>query len=303
MSNKDLPISSLLAKDGEIISVEFSPPRSDEAGRQLLEAAKILKERIAPDFVSITYGAGGSTRARTEEYARILRRDYEFDVVAHLTCVGSTRAELKEILREYRQAGLRNIMALRGDPPKGEVNFRAVEGGCAHASELVELIRDSEPEFCIGVAGYPEKHPQAADMASDIAFLKKKVDAGASFVTTQLFYDNRFHFQFVNNCRAAGIVVPILPGLMPPLGLEQVLRFGKMNGSSVPEALEKRLAAAGGDAALERKAGIEWTVDQARDLLQNGVRHLHLYVMNKSESALALVDRLEEEGILASRRK
>ncbi len=303
MNSKDLPISSHLASGREIISVEFSPPRSDDAGRQLLETAKILKERIVPDFVSITYGAGGSTRARTEEYARILRRDYEFDVVAHLTCVGSTREELRTILREYRQAGLRNIMALRGDPPKGEANFRAVEGGCAHASELVELIRESEPEFCIGVAGYPEKHPQAPDMASDIAFLKKKVDAGAAFVTTQLFYDNRFHFDFVKNCRAAGITVPILPGLMPPLGLEQVLRFGKMNGSSVPAELEKRLAAAAGDAALERKAGIDWTVDQARDLLKNGVRHLHLYVMNKSESALALVDRLEEEGILATRRR
>ena len=303
MNDRDRPIAEHLHSGREIVSVEFSPPRTEEAGKQLLKTAGLVGEHIAPDFVSITYGAGGSTRARTEEYARILRSDYGFDVVAHLTCVGATKAELGEILREYRRGGIRNIMALRGDPPKGETAFRAPEGGCAYANELVELIRANEPQMCIGVAGYPEKHPQAPTLEADIANLKKKVDAGASFVTTQLFYDNRFYYEFVEKCRAAGISVPVLPGLMPPLGLEQVLRFGRMNGSSVPAELEKRLAAAVPDEAAQRRIGIEWTIAQARDLLQHGVKYLHLYIMNRSEPALELVKSLEAEGILSSRRK
>ncbi|HNX05491.1 MAG TPA: methylenetetrahydrofolate reductase [NAD(P)H] [Opitutales bacterium] len=301
MSERDRPIVEHLLSGREILSVEFSPPRTEDAGAQLLKTARLLGDRIGPDFVSITYGAGGSTRARTEEYARILRSDYGFDVVAHLTCVGSTKTELREILREYRGAGLRNIMALRGDPPRGQAEFRAPEGGCAFANELVELIRENEPDFCIGVAGYPEKHPQAPSLDEDIANLRRKVDAGASYVTTQLFYDNRFYYEFVSKCRAAGIFVPILPGLMTPLGHDQVLRFGKMNGSSVPAELENRLAAALPDEAAQRRIGIEWTIAQARDLFQHGVKHLHLYVMNRSESALELVDCLEKEGVLASR--
>ncbi|MFA5258023.1 MAG: methylenetetrahydrofolate reductase [NAD(P)H] [Opitutales bacterium] len=282
----------------QTLSVEFSPPRTDDAGRQILKTAALLRERLNPDFVSITYGAGGSTRERTQEYARLLRTEYGFDVVAHLTCVGSSKEELRSIVRDFRKAGLSNIMALRGDPPKGQAEFRPHPDGCAYANELVELIRQTEPEFCIGVAGYPETHPQALSPEQDLINLKRKVDAGASFITTQLFFDNSHFFSFVERCRAIGISVPIIPGLMPALSLDQAIRFGNMNGSSVPKELERRLAAVDGDEVAQRQAGIDWAHEQARELIENGVNTLHLYIMNRSESALGLVDRLSGEGVL-----
>ena len=297
--NHDLPITRHIRQGHQTLSVEFSPPRTEDAGKQILRTASLLRERISPDYVSITYGAGGSTRERTQEYARLLRTEYGYDVVAHLTCVGSSKEELKSIIRDYKRYGLGNIMALRGDPPKGQTEFHAHPDGCKFANELVTLIRENEPEFCIGVAGYPEKHPQAATIEEDVANLKRKVDAGASYITTQLFFDNQYFFKFVNLCRAAGITVPIIPGLMPPLSLEQVLRFGKMNGSSVPAELEKRLAAVNGDENAQRQAGIDWTFEQARELIQHEVSTLHLYIMNRSESALGLVDRLTSEGLLS----
>jgi methylenetetrahydrofolate reductase (NADPH) len=299
--NYDHPIIEHIGENHQTLSIEFSPPRTDDAGRQILRTASILKEKMRPDFVAITYGAGGSTRERTQEYARILRSNYGFDVVAHLTCVGSSKEELREIVRDYHKSGLRNIMALRGDPPKGQTDFKAHPNGCAYANELVELIRETGLDFCIGVAGYPEKHPQATTLDEDIKNLKRKVDAGASFVTTQLFYDNGFYFEFVKKCRVAGIAVPILPGLMPALSIDQVLRFGKMNGSSVPSELEKRMAAVNGDENAQRAAGVEWTCEQVRELFTHGVNALHLYIMNRSESALALVDKLTAEGVLKSR--
>lgn len=299
--NHDHPVIEHFGKTRQTLSIEFSPPRTDDAGRQILKTASILREKIHPDFVAITYGAGGSTRERTQEYAQILREKYAFDVVAHLTCVGSSKEELKAIVRAYHKAGLRNIMALRGDPPKGQTDFKPHPDGCAYANELVELIREASPDFCLGVAGYPEKHPQAATLEEDIKNLKRKVDAGASFVTTQLFFDNRFYYEFVNKCRDIGITVPIVPGLMPALSLDQLIRFGQMNGSSVPAELEKRMAAANGDETAQRMVGVEWTCEQVSDLFANGVHALHLYIMNRSESALAVVDRLTSDGVLKPR--
>ncbi len=294
----DRHIVNFLAPGRKTLSVEFSPPRTEAAGQQILKTAEILRTRLNPDFVSITYGAGGSTRERTLEYAGLLRRRFGFDVVAHLTCVGSSRDELRSIIRGYREDGLSNIMALRGDPPKGQTDFAPHPDGLGYANELVELIRETEPGFCIGVAAYPETHPQAPSPEVDLANLKRKVDAGASFITTQLFYDNAPFMNFVTKCRAAGITVPILPGLMPPLGLEQVLRFGRMNGSSVPAELERRLAAVNGDEAAQRRVGVEWTFEQVKELFENGVDAIHLYIMNRSESALALADMLVSGGLL-----
>lgn len=279
-----------------VFSVEFFPPKSDEAAAQLLETAEQLRP-FHPDFVSITYGAGGSTRTRTLKYAGILARDYGYSVMPHLTCVGHSRDELKAIISEFREAGVDQIMALRGDPPKGETDFRPHPDGLRYANELVALIREIYPQCTIGVAGYPEKHPEAPDMENDLANLKRKVDAGANFITTQLFFENGRYFEFVDRCRSLGIRVPILPGLMTATSAPQVRRFCEMCGTSIPAALDEQLEQAGDDAEAVERIGIDWTVAQARELLEKGAPGLHLYILNRSKPAVALMSRLQAAGL------
>ena len=207
----------------------------------MLDTASKLQP-FAPDFVSITYGAGGGTRETTMRYAKLLKNEHGFEVMPHLTCVGHTRDELLEILEEFAEAGFRNVMALRGDPPKGETHFQTMEGGFSYASELVALIREYFPDFGIGVGGYPEKHPEALDMNTDLLNLKTKVDAGADFITTQLFFQNKSFFEFVEACRSSGIAIPIMPGLLPVLSMGQVQRFCAMYEASFPKQLEENLS-------------------------------------------------------------
>lgn len=203
------------------LSVEFFPPKTEEGARQILKTAAAIRP-FGVDFVSITYGAGGSGRDRTVDYGELLRGIFGFEVMAHLTCVGHSRAELEAVISGYEKSGFRGIMALRGDPPKGEAAFKAHPDGFPYASELVAFIRQKFGKtFALGVAGYPEKHPEAPDAATDLANLKRKVDQGADFVTTQLFFDNAHYFRFVAEARAAGITVPIVPGIMPALSIEQ----------------------------------------------------------------------------------
>ncbi|MEX0326441.1 MAG: methylenetetrahydrofolate reductase, partial [Puniceicoccaceae bacterium] len=197
MMLKNRPIGELLARSGPVISVEFFPPKDDAGGEQIVETARAIREQVNPDFVSITYGAGGTTRERTFRYASILKDEYGFEVMPHLTCVGSSKEELVEIIKGYQEAGFCNIMALRGDPPKGESTFTPHPDGLPYAQDLVRLIRGGFAGFSIGVAGYPEVHPEAPSAELDLQYLKEKVDAGASFITTQLFYDNRKFLSFV----------------------------------------------------------------------------------------------------------
>lgn len=279
------------------ISVEFFPPKSEKAAEQLLQAASELRA-LKPDFASITYGAGGSTRSRTLEYARRLQNDLGYNIMPHLTCVGHSRNELKAIIAEFKAAGLNQIMALRGDPPQNAEGFTPHPDGLAYANELVALIREDYPECAVAVAGYPEKHPQAPDLETDLHNLKRKVDAGASFITTQLFFDNQAYFNFVDRCRAIGIEVPILPGLLTLTSLEQARRFCEMCDARLPEALEQQLADAGDDSAAVEAAGLNWLHAQARELLQNGAPGLHLYLLNRSGIALQLVERLKVDGLL-----
>ena len=287
------PITALLNGELPLISVEFFPPKSEEGGRQILETARVLAEQLRPDFVSITYGAGGSTRERTLRYARILKDKCGFEVMPHLTCVGSSRDELREIVRGYHAEGFRNIMALRGDPPKGQLDFQSHPDGCRFANELVSLIRETEPDLCLGVAGYPETHPEAASAEEDMRNLLRKVDAGASFITTQLFFDNAHYFDFVARCRAAGISVPVIPGIMPALNADQVKRFCK----TLPAELEARLVEAGGDARAAEATGVDWAARQIVELLAAGAPGVHLYILNRREPALALAERLRAEGV------
>lgn len=283
----DRPISELLATQRPVRSLEFFPPKDDTGVEALRQTATALK-RITPDFVSVTYGAGGSTRERTAQVSRLLRTELGCTVMPHLTCVGHSREELNGVADQLHADGYRNIMTLRGDPPKGSAEFKAATDGLRHASELVALLKARHADFCLGVAGYPEKHPEAASPDADLDHLRRKVDAGAAFVTTQLFFDNTVYCRFVEKCRARGIAVPIVPGIMPVLSLKQIKRFTEMCGASLPEKLIKRLEAAGDSPEIVESVGNEWAVTQIRELLAQGAPGYHLYIMNRAKSALAL---------------
>ena len=288
----DRPITELLASGRPLLSVEFFPPKNEEGGAQLLRTAEALRS-CRPDFVSITYGAGGTTRERTFKYAKILRDEFGWLVMPHLTCVGSTKAELLDIVAGYQADGIRNIMALRGDPPKGETEFVPCPDGLRYASDLIALIRKNFPEMCLGAGAYPEKHPEASSMEDDLAHLKIKADAGASFLTTQLFFDNAHYFHFVAACRARGIELPVVPGLLPALSLAQVQRFGPMCGSSLPDALIEQLRAVETDATASEQVGVAWADHQIRDLIEGGAPGVHLYILNRSAPAIALASSVE----------
>ena len=283
----DRPISELLAGRGTLRSLEFFPPK-DDAGVEALRHTAAALRRIAPDFVSVTYGAGGGTRERTAQVSALLKSEFGFTVMPHLTCVAHSRAELAALADGIHAAGFRNVMALRGDPPQGAADFRPAADGLRHAEELVVLLRARHPDFCLGVAGYPEKHPEAASAEADLLNLRRKVDAGAAFVTTQLFFDNGVYHRFVARCRAAGITVPIVPGIMPVLSLKQIQRFTTMCGASLPAQLVRRLEAAGDHPDVAESIGIDWALAQIRDLLARGAPGYHLYILNRAKSALAL---------------
>ncbi|MDI1318813.1 MAG: methylenetetrahydrofolate reductase [NAD(P)H] [bacterium] len=268
-------------------SLEFFPPK-DEAGVEALRQTALALKRIAPDFVSVTYGAGGSTRERTAQVSKLLRTEIGFTVMPHLTCVGHSRAELNGVADELHAGGYRKIRTLRGDPPKGSTQFTVAADGLRYASELVALLKARHPDFCLGVAGYPEKHPEAASLEADLDNLKRKIDAGGAFVTTQLFFDNAVYYRFVEKCRARGITVPIVPGVMPVLSLKQIKRFTEMCGAHLPEKLIKRLEAAGDHPEIVETVGNEWAITQIRELLAQGAPGYHLYIMNRAKSALAL---------------
>jgi methylenetetrahydrofolate reductase (NADPH) len=285
--NADLSIAELLAQRRPLRSLEFFPPK-DDAGVENLRAVAAALRRIEPDFVSVTYGAGGSTRERTAQVSDFLRRDFGFTVMPHLTCVGHTRAELGEIADRIHGGGFRNIMTLRGDPPKGETTFTPYQDGLRYASDLVALLRARHPDFCLGVGGYPEKHPEAATPEGDLAHLKRKVDAGAAFITTQLFFDNAVYHRFVERCRAAGITVPIVPGIMPVLSLKQIQRFTTMCGATLPAKLVRQLEAAGENPEVTEIIGVNWSLEQIRDLLAHGAPGYHVYILNRAKAALAL---------------
>lgn len=285
--NPDRPISELLAQKRAVRSLEFFPPKDEQGVEALRQTATVL-QRITPDFVSVTYGAGGSTRERTAQVSRLLREEIGFTVMPHLTCVGHSRDELNGVADQLHTGGYRNIMTLRGDPPKGQTEFVPYKDGLRYGSDLVALLKARHPDFCLGVGGYPEKHPEAPTAAQDLDALKRKVDAGASFVTTQLFFDNDIYYRFADQCRARGITVPIVPGIMPVLSLKQIRRFTEMCGATLPEKLIKRLEAAGDTADIVETVGIEWALTQIRDLLARGAPGYHLYIMNRAKSALAL---------------
>lgn len=284
-------ISDLLREGRPLKSIEFFPPKTEKAKARLLLASRRLQE-FYPDFVSVTYGAGGSTRRFTQEITQQLQSEFSWLMMPHLTCVGSTRDELYSIVKDFHGAGFRNIMALRGDPPRGAKEFVAVKDGFRYASDLVAFIKMHFPDFCLGVAGYPEKHPEAASFDDDLAHLKFKIDQGGDFITTQLFYDNTDYFDYVERLRQIGVDKPVLPGILPILNIGQVERFG----ITLPQELFHRLQSAGEDKARQRQIGVDWATDQIADLLDGGAPGVHLFVMNLSKSALGILHNLRERG-------
>lgn len=275
-------------------SVEFFPAKEEKDARQLLRSANAIKT-LPIDFASITYGAGGSSRERTLDYGELIADIFGFRVMPHLTLVGHTKSELLAILERYKKAGFFSIMALRGDPPKGESKFTPVPDGLKHASELVSLIRENYGDAqLIGVGGYPEKHPESPDAETDLRFLKEKIDCGANFVTTQMFFDNEKYFSFVERAKSTGIRVPIIPGIMPILSFKQLARVNALSRAHVPAELYDALEAA--DRANDKNAGIEvglaWAEKQIRELIRKGAPGIHLYIMNRGCFAQNLCSRL-----------
>ena len=279
-------IAEIFSSKRPVFSVEFFPPKTEEGARQILRTANKLKP-LKPDFVSITYGAGGSSRERTIEYGELLGEIFDFEVMPHLACYGHSKAEVAAVLDRIAASGLRNVMALRGDKPR-DGSVAPNLDGFAHANELVEFIRSRYPDFGIGCAGYPEKHPEASTLEADIDNLKRKVDAGADFITTQMFFDNSHFFAFVEKCRKAGIDKPIVAGLLPALSLKQLANFKAMCSTEIPSKLVESLEAAGESAEAQAQAGLDWASRQIDELVAQNVAGIHLYILNRAESALKL---------------
>lgn len=290
-------IKDLLNQGTPSFSFEFFPPKTDEAFDTLMETIREL-QKLHPTFVSVTYGAGGSTRRRTIDVVAKAKGELGQESMAHLTCVGSTEEELRDVLDELRRQGIENVLPLRGDPPAGTDVFEKTPGGFGYANELVSFIKENY-DFCLGVAGYPEGHQEADDFDTDLANLKLKVDAGADFVITQMFFDNRFYFDFVVQARAIGIDVPLIPGIMPILNLGQIQRFTQMCGASIPEELLERLEAIKEDADAVRQCGVEHAAQQCRELLEGGVPGIHFYTLNRSTSTRDIFENLKAIGALA----
>lgn len=289
-------IIQTIASGKKTLSLEFFPPKSEKAILQLRESSSNLS-KLDPDFVSVTYGAGGSTRKSTLSFAEQLRSNHDYKVMPHLTCVGHTKSELSEIIQQYQAAGFKTLMALRGDPQGNCKTFSPHPDGFKYANELVAFIKSKFPNFEIGVGGYPEKHPEAVSQESDIRNLKKKCEAGADFITTQLFYNNDHYYRFVDLCRSANINCPIIPGLMIPTNLERVERFCNFCQAEFPKSLKLSLSSANNDSDTLKNVAVDWTFHQVCELLQNGAPGIHFYIMNQSSNMLKLYEKLIKAGI------
>jgi len=287
-----MKLSDILAHASEpLFSCEFFPPKTDKGEENLWNCIQELAV-ISPAYVSVTYGAGGSTQDRTRRIVERIRHETALTPVAHLTCVGSTREQLGDLLNSYQQAGIENILALRGDPPEGMDRFEAVAGGFAYASDLVAFIRDRNG-FSIGVATYPEGHPESeGGVADDIRYLKLKQDNGADCAITQYFFDNVAFFRFRDAAIAAGVTIPIIPGIMPITNYDQIVRFSAMCGASIPAWLRKQMTPIKEDLDAVRQLGIDIATRQCRELLDAGVPGLHFYTLNKSAATIAICRRL-----------
>ena len=276
------------------ISLEFFPPKTAEGIPGVFRAIDRLKA-FCPDFVSVTYGAGGSTRAFTEEITTRIKNEADLEVMAHLTCVGQSKDAVHRVLERLDNAGVQNIIALRGDPPRGESEFLPAEGGFSHATDLIAHVREHF-SFGIAAACYPEGHTESPDLDTDLAHTKLKIHNGAEFLITQLFYDNDDFFGFMDRVRSAGIDVPIIPGVLPILSTGQIRRFTALCGARIPASLDKQLDKFANDDDAVRDLGVEYATNQVRELWDAGVPGIHFYVLNRSYSVSKILANLGLPG-------
>jgi methylenetetrahydrofolate reductase (NADPH) len=290
LDNAELRVDQILGKGKPVVSFEFFPPKTEAGFNALYQTINELHP-LHPSYVSVTYGAGGSTRSKTVELVERIQNNLKLRAMAHLTCVGHTSEEIGQILDDLWKANIRNVLALRGDPQVGQPQFVATEGGFAYADQLVSFVK-SRHDFCIGVAGYPEGHPQCLNRSRDLENLKRKVDNGGCFVVTQLFFDNTDFYHFRESARLMGITVPIVAGIMPILNVAQIKRFVSMCGAKIPQRLLVKLESLEADPEAVYAAGVEYATRQCQDLLFNGVDGLHFYTLNKSKATVQICKNL-----------
>ena len=288
-----MKIIDILNNNTLMLSFEVFPPKTETA----FESVKTATEEIAklrPSFMSVTYGAGGGTSKYTLDIAKNIKEQYGVPSLAHLTCVSSTKETVKQKISEIKAAGISNVMALRGDIPAGLENADRSNWDYKHAINLIRELKESNPDFCIGGACYPEIHPESANQKEDILYLKEKVDAGCDFLTTQMFFDNNLLYNFLYKIREAGITVPVIPGIMPITNANQVDRAIKLSGSFVPQRFKSIVDKFGSDPDAMKQAGIAYATDQIIDLYANGITNVHVYSMNKPEVAMKIQSNLSD---------
>jgi methylenetetrahydrofolate reductase (NADPH) len=281
----------IAGSDEPVFSFEFFPPKTPEGEITLRETLATLGD-LNPSFVSVTYGAGGTTRARTVEITKWIKQDLGIEAMAHLSCVGESVERLREILDEIGEAGIENVLALRGDPPRGETEWKPHPGGLLYSTELATLIAE-DYGYCIGAACFPEVHPEAVDLASDLRFLKEKVAAGARFLVTQLFFDNELYFDFVREARAVGIDVPIVAGIMPITNFKQITTITGMCGATIPPGVMTELERRADDPDAVLQFGVAYATQQCADLLRRGAPGIHFYTLNRSPATRAILSSLK----------
>ena len=278
-------------------SFEFSPPRDDAGFEQLYKTIDRLKP-LQPSYVSVTYGAGGSTRRKTVEISGRIQNEIGLRCMAHLTCVGHTKGEIAEIVDSLYNDGIRNILALRGDPPQNERWFSATEGGFANSSELVAFIRERYPDVCIGVGGYPEGHPECLNKTRDLEHLKQKIDSGANLVITQLFFDNDDFRRWREEAQRLGMNAPIIAGIMPIKNVAQIKRFVTRCGAKIPQPLLQKMETVEEDADAVYRVGVDHAIAQCRDLLADGIADgIHFYTLNLSKATVDICRTLDHKFV------
>jgi methylenetetrahydrofolate reductase (NADPH) len=275
-----------------VFSLEFFPPKKQEDWDKLFETISNLSP-LDPSYVSVTYGAGGTTRDRTHNLVTRIQKETGITVVSHLTCIGAEKSEIESVLQLYRENGITNVLALRGDKPADIATLEEAIKDFPHAIDLVKFIKENFPEMGIGVAGFPEGHPETPNRMKELEFLKEKVDAGADHIVTQLFFDNRDYFDYVERCELAGITVPIIPGIMPIMTKKGMIRMGELAlGSRIPSKLLRKVLEAADDKEVA-EIGIEWATNQVQELIDHKVKGIHFYTLNLSEATLKIFRNLK----------